>query len=116
MRPLGFALALASMLLSALLPGGWMPGANAASPLVICTGHGPVQLAPQQRHQHEPRQHGDGACPFAGGAYCSPPVVFTETAAPAAIWFRAMQAVSAQRAPYQALRGPHSPRAPPFPA
>lgn len=69
-RSLAVNLALAAMLLRALLPDGWMPGAEAATPFVICSvdgGHGTGKTAPSR----EPRSH--GPCAFAAAAPLSPP-------------------------------------------
>jgi hypothetical protein len=71
-RSLAVSLALAAMVLRALLPDGWMPGADAAvSPFVICAADGSHRdgKTPAQPAQ----ERGHGACAFAAAAPLSPP-------------------------------------------
>jgi hypothetical protein len=67
-RSLALSLALCAMALRALLPDGWMPAANAAVPLVICsidgTHHSKAPGEPARSH---------APCAFAAAAPLSPP-------------------------------------------
>lgn len=82
-RSAAVSLALCAMLLRALLPDGWMPGANAAvSPFVICSVDSPRhdgKAPPVQQRSHAP-------CAFAAAAPLAPP------AAPASVIARSHEA------------------------
>lgn len=69
------AVALASFLLRALIPFGYMPAAQGASPLVICSGwtltsaHAGGNVAPGHGSHHA-----DAICPFAlASTFTAPP-------------------------------------------
>jgi hypothetical protein len=67
-RSLAVSLALCAMVLRALLPDGWMPAANAAVPLVICSIDGThhTKAPGEPARSHAP-------CAFAAAAPLSPP-------------------------------------------
>jgi hypothetical protein len=56
-------LALSAVLLRGLLPAGWMPNANGAPGLTICTINGPRHIPTPGEPAHKP-QH-QSVCPFA---------------------------------------------------
>jgi hypothetical protein len=72
--------ALAALLMQVLIPQGFMPSSDPARPgLVICTGHGPLDLADAaSKHGAPAKAPGrmmDGPCGFAGhGAASAPPI------------------------------------------
>lgn len=115
-------IALAAMLLSALLPAGWMPSGNGAGgpPIVLCTAGGLVQISfdhDGQPHQKAPDKgnsaHHDGVCPFAGAPHLASAPDVATAAAPSlieTIWRPQAFAEAPIAAP---LPPQHSPRAPP---
>lgn len=121
-RNLRFAavhLALAAMVLRALLPAGWMPGASAGTPLVVCTMNGLEQIvlgADGKPLKHQPSQ--DGAlhhemCPFAAAAHLASPSAPAEPALPGYAIFRSQDVASNYVATGAQRHAPQSPRAPP---
>ena len=113
----GVQIALVAMLLRAILPVGWMPGAadNAATAFVICTVNGPVHAAPA----HDGGKHGqdDGrqndVCPFAASVHLATPAAVVSVAPPtqiASFTFIHLPARAVQSAARYAIA---SPRAPP---
>jgi hypothetical protein len=108
-RSVTVQLALAAMLLRALLPAGWMPSAEAGAPLVICTMHGAMQIAP------EPAKHKAAGeiCPFAAAAALAPAGKPPALALPQAIQAFATPLADRTVAALPARREPQSPRAPP---
>lgn len=121
-RNLRFAaihLALAAMVLRALLPAGWMPGASAGTPLVVCTMNGPERIvlgADGKPLKHQPSQ--DDAlhhemCPFAGAPHLASPSAVAGIALPSyaiVVAFDVSRGTSFAGAPRYS---PQSPRAPP---
>jgi hypothetical protein len=117
-------IALAAMLLSALLPAGWMPngagGKAGGPPIVLCTANGQIQItfdSNGQPHKKAPDKgnsaHHDGVCPFAGAPHLASAPVVVATAAPGLIetvWRPQTFAEAPIAAP---LPPQHSPRAPP---
>jgi hypothetical protein len=77
-RGLFLALAALALLLRVAIPAGYMvdSGAPGASPgLVICTGHGPLRLAPEKDGKAPAHRSADGVCAFAGhGLAAAPPL------------------------------------------
>jgi len=64
-RSTALMLALAAMLFRGLVPAGWMPGASAGTPLVICSMSGPAHVHADANGK--PAKHDNGrtdACPF----------------------------------------------------
>jgi hypothetical protein len=64
-RSAALALALAAILFRGLMPAGWMPGASAGTPLVICTMSGPAHVHADANGK--PGKHDNGrsdTCPF----------------------------------------------------
>jgi hypothetical protein len=64
-RSAALVLALAAMLFRGLLPAGWMPGASAGTPLVICTLSGPAHVHADANGK--PAKHDNSrsdVCPF----------------------------------------------------
>lgn len=121
-RNLRFAaahLALAAMVLRALLPAGWMPGASAGTPLVVCTMNGPEWIvlgADGKPLKHQPAQ--DDArhhemCPFAAAASLATPSAPAEPALPGYAVLGAQDVASNYVVTGAHRHAPHTPRAPP---
>jgi hypothetical protein len=121
-RNLRFAavhLALAAMVLRALLPAGWMPGASAGTPLVVCTMNGPEQIvlgADGKPLKHQPSQ--DDArhhemCPFAAAASLATPSAPATPALPGYAVFVPQRLANGYLATSAQRHTPQSPRAPP---
>ncbi len=72
---LGLAvLALAALALKVLIPSGFMVAqTGGAFPLVICTGHGPLDLSGQTDPLHGKKSSSDAPCAFSGHAATTPP-------------------------------------------
>ena len=75
-RGVAALMALLALLVAIAIPPGFMPGASAGSPLVICTGHGPLTLAGADgRHAPAKPARSDKhnqTCPFAGHDVAAP--------------------------------------------
>lgn len=121
-RNLRFAaihLALAAMVLRALLPAGWMPGASAGTPLVVCTMNGPQQIvlgADGKPLKHQPSQ--DDArhhemCPFAAAATLATPSAPATPALPGYAVLIPQRLANGYLAASAQRHTPQSPRAPP---
>lgn len=69
------AVALASFLLRALIPVGFMPAANGASPIILCSGWASTSTAADgDRSPHRGAHHDGDLCPFAlAASFASPP-------------------------------------------
>jgi hypothetical protein len=113
----GLALALLAVLVAVLVPPGYMTAAGAGGPsLVICTGHGPLTLAPgDQKGSHKaPKARPNSLCAFTGHG-----VAVTDGSAPVvAVRFRAVapaiQRILADLTPGRGLAAPPPPsQAPP---
>ncbi|HUO12451.1 MAG TPA: DUF2946 family protein [Caulobacteraceae bacterium] len=106
------ALAFLALVFAILVPPGFMPTSEASGPgfaIVICTGHGPLQLDPSSDHKAPPGKSKAGtACPFA--ANVTPPVLpdIAFGARPAAFGVVTLAAVSHQ-APGRGLAAPPPP-------
>lgn len=103
-------LALAAMIVRALLPTGWMPGASVDTPFVVCTMNGPLQHAPD--NGKVPADHHD-ICPFAAAPHLAavpelPQIFLPQIHAAAAEADRAYAVILSARF------SPGSPRAPPL--
>ena len=89
-------LTLVALLVSALLPAGWMPnpdGMGSGIPIVMCTGHGPVTAVMDHGGKPaKPQQSQSDVCVFAAAATYATPV-----AAPALSVPRAETRVPARR-------------------
>jgi hypothetical protein len=130
MRGLLRHLALVALLLHALIPAGWMPGA-AAAPLIVCAVDGPAwhisrhtfdSRGPARNDPARDDRHGaphgvpHSICPFAAAPH------FAKSPQPLALPAPALRIAAAPRT--AARRGSashtphrlHSPRAPPFSA
>jgi len=105
-------LAFAAMLLRAMLPAGWMPnpGAEAGSPLTICTINGPVQLSPQPL-KHTPQHH--DICPFSAKAHLGGGTQFASLLPPSPVASRMPNSAGRDFAIVNAGHRPGIPRAPP---
>jgi hypothetical protein len=80
----GVQIALVAMLLRAILPVDWMPGAadNAAASFVICTVNGPVHAAhgpDGQKHNQDDGRQND-VCPFAASVHLATPAAVASIA------------------------------------
>jgi hypothetical protein len=69
--------AMVALAFTVFIPPGFMPAMAANGQglaMVICTGHGPLQLAAAGDHQGPPQKSKAGAaCPFAAAATAPPP-------------------------------------------
>jgi len=75
-------LALAAVALRVLIPSGFMVAQTRGGfPLVICTGHGPLDLSGQTDPLHGKKSANDAPCAFAGHAATTPPSSFEMIAA-----------------------------------
>ena len=108
--------AIAAMLLRALLPAGWMPSAEAGTPITICTMNGPMQIVlghdgqPLKQKPGDTRHH--AACPFAAAPHMAlaTPVALFAPPQPASTGTSA----HSKTADRIALYAPQAPRAPPI--
>jgi hypothetical protein len=110
-------LALAAMVLRALLPAGWMPGASAGTPLVVCTMNGPELLAlgadgKPLKHQPADARHHE-MCPFAAAAALAAPSAAAEPALPGHAVRGAQDIARTYVFTGAGSYAPQSPRAPP---
>jgi hypothetical protein len=121
-RNLRFAavhLALAAMVLRALLPAGWMPGASAGTPLVVCTMNGPEQIvlgADGKPLKHQPSQddaRGHEMCPFAAASHLASPSAPAEPVLPGYAVLGTPEVASNYDFSGAQRYAPQSPRAPP---
>jgi hypothetical protein len=80
---LGLAvLALAAVALKVLIPSGFMVAQTRGSfPLVICTGHGPLNLSGRPDPIHGKKSTSDAPCAFSGHVATTPPTSFVVSAA-----------------------------------
>jgi hypothetical protein len=80
---LGFAvLALIAVAFRVLIPPGFMIAkTGGAFPLVICTGHGPLDLSNKPDPIHDKTSTNDVPCAFAGYAATTPPASVVVAAA-----------------------------------
>jgi hypothetical protein len=102
-------LALIAMIARALLPAGWMPSTNVATPFTICTANGPLQHTPDNGKLPAADHH--GICPFAAGPHMAavpglPQVALPGLLAPAAHAERGYAAIVAAGFPPQLARAP----------
>ena len=77
-RGAAFLLALTALLINILVPPGFMTAASGQGPaLVICSGHGPVSVAPDDlagTHK-SPKSKPDAPCTFAGHGVATAPAL-----------------------------------------
>jgi len=80
---LGFVvLALLAVALKVLTPPGFMIAQNGGSfPLVICTGHGPLELSGKADPVHGKTSTSDAPCAFSGHVATPPPALIVVGAA-----------------------------------
>jgi hypothetical protein len=108
-------LALVAMIVHALLPVGWMPSANLAAPITICTGNGALNHLPGDNAGGDKAPAGHHApCPFATAFYYlagapAQPTLFVSVAGTRIILVDPGDA-PVLRVPFK----PGSPRAPPL--
>jgi len=114
-RSVALSLALSAMLLRALLPAGWMPAGEGDGPLVICTGHGPVQTPSGPIRGHTLPRGGAEICPFATAAHLSTPAPFMAPQ-PAGVRPDTAQSDFARLVPRSPVYRAQSPPAPPIAA
>lgn len=107
-RPAALLLALTAMLLGAMLPAGWMPGAN-GMPVMCSLDHAPGKQSPandrSDNHGHE--------CPFAAAPHLAPPLAVASLAAPMVQAAAPGLSRTAAFAPRRPGHAPQAPRAPP---
>lgn len=115
-HPAVVMLALAAMVLRALTPVGWMPGA-AGAPITLCSADGPIHLVVGEDGKPHKPQKDDGhqVCPFAAASHFAPPQLAVALA-PRAVVFDAADPISATTLLVEKPRlFSHAPRAPPLP-
>lgn len=80
---LGLAgLAFAALALKVLIPSGFMVAETRGSfPLVICTGHGPLELSGTSDPIHGKKSNTDAPCAFSGHVASTPPASLVVSAA-----------------------------------
>jgi hypothetical protein len=84
--------AILAVAVNVLVPAGFMPGAPGAPGLVLCTGHGPVQIASdltglsKASGSHDSKSHADGPCAFTGHGAAPPLAVSPFLSSEAATW------------------------------
>lgn len=111
-RPAALLVALTAMLLGAMMPAGWMPGASGMPVMCSMDAGASKSGAPQtplpgdDGHRHE--------CPFAAAPHLATPVALPVPGAPAAQAAAPRLAFAARLAPSRA-HAPHAARAPPLP-
>ncbi len=75
-------LALLAVALKVLTPSGFMIAQTRGGfPLVICTGHGPLDLSGAGDPLHGKKSSNDAPCAFSGHAATTPPASFVVSAA-----------------------------------
>jgi hypothetical protein len=73
---------LLAVALKVVIPSGFMIAqSRGAFPLVICTGHGPLDLSGKPDPVHGKKSSHDAPCAFSGHAVTTPPASFAMTAA-----------------------------------
>ena len=107
-RPAALLLALTAMLLGAMLPTGWMPGADGAP--VMCSLDAPTHHQPDHKAPGQPAPHHE--CPFAAASHLAPPLAAAVLTAPRQTVF-AIVTPSVMRRFMASAYTPQAPRAPP---
>ena len=107
-RPAAISLALATMLLRALLPDGWMPSAE-TTPLTICS----VNVDRHDVRSSTNREHGHAPCAFAAAAPLAPPTIATLGFGVSREASRAAPPFASDPAEPEPLYQPNAARAPP---
>lgn len=108
-RPAALLLALTAMLLGAMLPAGWMPGADGAP--VMCSLDAPAHHQPDRKAPANPSSRHE--CPFAAASHLSPPLPQLVLVAPQLLRRPNRTQPSAPGRVASAAHTPHAPRAPP---
>jgi len=81
-------LALLTVSFRVLIPSGFMIAQTRGGfPLVICTGHGPLDLSGAGDPFHGKKSSSDAPCAFAGHAATTPPASFVVSAAVGLVYF-----------------------------
>ena len=107
-RSFAVSLALAAMMLRALLPDGWMPGANAA-PLTICS----IDAVHHEGRAPAERERTHAPCAFAAAAPLAPPALAPFSLRPAFEAQRINRPFTQVTVSPVALHRPNAARAPP---
>ena len=115
-RPGLLILALLALWVQVLVPAGFMVSANAATPgLVICTGHGALDLSDQSHSGKAPASKAQAACVFAGHGLANTATPPIRLATPAYAFTAPTAIEAAQASPGQGLAAPPPPaRGPPL--
>jgi hypothetical protein len=116
LKSMALQIAILAMVLRALLPVGWMPGAISsanASPFVICTMNGPLHQAPAKQKPSSDRDRAGAPCVFAAAAPLSPPLAGTVAIVPSSIAVSILFAPSRDDISVNAIFRPNTARAPP---
>jgi len=104
-------LALIALLLRALVPAGWMPGAAAYAPFAICSIDGQSQHTPDGSKLPDDAVH-HGTCPFAAAPHLAKTPDLAPLAAPSLHAYAAPQPTTVG-SPARLAWQPQSARAPP---
>ena len=116
-RGAGFGLALLALLVTILVPPGYMTAAGQGGPsLVICTGHGPLSFAASDLNgSHKaPKARPDNPCAFAGHGIAEAGGPAPALSAPTYFIHPTIQSVRADLTPGRGLAAPPPPsQAPP---
>jgi hypothetical protein len=84
--------AVLALALNVLVPPGFMANSQGSPGLVLCTGHGPVQIASdlaglnKASGSHDSKPHTDGPCAFTGHGAAPPLAVSPLLASGTATW------------------------------
>jgi len=117
-RGAGLAMAVFALLINVLIPQGYMTSAGPQGPsLVICSGNGPVSIAPSDlaRPQKAPKSKPDMPCAFAAHGVASAPMLSVMPAMRTSAIATSARIVLADRAPGRGLAAPPPPsQAPPI--
>lgn len=111
-RPAALLVALTAMLLGAMMPTGWMPGASGMPVMCSMDAAATKSGAPQTPLPGDDGHHHE--CPFAAAPHLATPVALLLPNAPAAQAAAPAFAFAALPARHRA-HAPHAARAPPLP-
>lgn len=106
------ALAFLALLVKVTVPAGFMlatPGAGSGFPLVLCTGHGPLESKAADQKGREAKTHSDAPCAFAGQAAPPTPALGAEVPQTSAVAYAPQAAIPADLIPGRGLAAPPPP-------
>lgn len=106
------ALAFLALLVKVTVPAGFMlatPQSGSGFPLVLCTGHGPLESKTADQKGGETKAHSDAPCAFAGHAAPPKPALGAEVPQTSAIAYTRQTATPADLIPGRGLAAPPPP-------